>query len=140
MVRSSIAPRPWTPEEEALLARLLHEGKDPRAIAEELNRTVASVQRRASDLRVYSNTVRTDRLTFADYLAGRRATYTQEWERLQDLKKDAAFREAQSWEDIERCLNIRKASLGLRDVARSVWTSYQQAKRRRVFAKPEAEP
>jgi hypothetical protein len=137
MVRSSIAPRPWTPEEEVLLARLLHDGKDPRTIAGELNRTVASVQRRASDLRVQSKTARTGELTFADYLAGRRATYTQEWEHLQDLKRSAAFREAKSWEDIERYLNRRNASLGLRSVARSVWASYGQAKRKRMAAERE---
>ena len=70
------------------------------------------------------------KFTFADYLARRRSTYTQEWEHLQDLKRDAAFRGAGSWESIESYLNDRDASLGLRSVARAAWTSYLQAKRK----------
>ena len=124
-VQSSIAARRWTSEDDALLAQLLEQGEDPNAIAGQLKRTIASVQRRVSDLRA-----RTSAFTFADYLARRRSTYTQEWDRLQELQRDAAFREAKSLEDIERYLTGRDASLGLRDVARSAWTAYQQAKRK----------
>ena len=71
------------------------------------------------------------RLTFANYLDKRRSNYTQEWSVLEKLKKDAAFRAARSLEDIDRFLSGRDASLGLRNVARSAWTSYQQAMRKR---------
>jgi len=124
-VQSSFPARRWTPEDDALLAELLAEGKDLAAISVRLKRTIASVQRRVGDLRA-----RTSDFTFADYLARRRSTYTQEWDRLQGLQRDAAFREAKSLADIERYLNGRDASLGLRDVARSAWTAYQQAKRK----------
>lgn len=50
-VRSAIAARRWTPDEDALLVRLLEEGTDLAEIARQLNRTFASVQRRASGLR-----------------------------------------------------------------------------------------
>jgi hypothetical protein len=128
MVRASIRPRLWTPADEALLAQLLHEGKDLKIIATQLNRTVASVQRRASDLR--GPTERSGTLSFRDYVLRRRSTYTQEWKLLQQLKKDAAFLDARSWEEIDRYLSRSDASLGIRSVARSVWVSYQQAKRK----------
>ena len=63
-------------------------------------------------------------LTFADYLAGRRSTYTQEWSFLQELRRGAAFREARSLDDIERYLNDRDAALGIRSCARAAWTAY----------------
>ncbi len=50
-VKSSIAARRWTPEEDAQLAGLLEERKDLAAIALQMKRTFASVQRRAADLR-----------------------------------------------------------------------------------------
>jgi len=51
-VQSSVAVRrPWTPADDALLAQLLQEGKDFGEMAARLKRTVASVQRRAGDLR-----------------------------------------------------------------------------------------
>ena len=131
MVRSSIAARLWTPEEEALLAQLLAEGKDLERIAAQLKRTIASVQRRATDLRSQSKATASGKFTFRDYLAARRSTYTQEWELLKDLKKEAAFHDVGSWEDIDRYLKSRDASLSLRSVARSVWVSYLQAKRKR---------
>jgi len=53
-VQSSIVARRWTPDEEALLAQLLKEGKDLNAIALRMKRTIASVQRRACDLRARS--------------------------------------------------------------------------------------
>ena len=134
-VRSSIVARVWAPEEETLLVQLLSEGKDLSAIAAHLNRTIASVQRRASDLRAQSQPTRTTKFTFADYLVQRRSTYTQERELLQQLKQDTAFREARSWEYLDRYLNERAASHGLRDAARSAWIMYQQAKRKRHLGK-----
>ena len=53
-VQISIPARRWTPEDEALLAQLLEEGKDLSAIALRMKRTIASVQRRACDLRARS--------------------------------------------------------------------------------------
>jgi hypothetical protein len=69
-------------------------------------------------------------LSFADYLDQRRSNYTQEWQVLQELKRDAAFREARSWPAIEAYLNARDAPLGVRQCARAAWVHYQQAKRR----------
>jgi hypothetical protein len=53
-VQSSIIARRWSAEEDALLARLFREGKDLDEIAARLKRTIASVQRRVSDLRAQS--------------------------------------------------------------------------------------
>jgi DNA-binding NarL/FixJ family response regulator len=53
-VQSSIVARRWSPEEDALLDRLFREGKDLDEIAARLKRTIASVQRRVSDLRAHS--------------------------------------------------------------------------------------
>ena len=53
-VQSSIVARRWTPADEALPAQLLEEGKDLSAIALRMKRTIAAVQRRASDLRARS--------------------------------------------------------------------------------------
>src|SRR5690242_2131509 len=130
MVRSAIKPRPWTAEDEELLAGLLAEGKDLRAIAAQMSRTVAAVQRRATHWRGSSNG--TGKLTFGDYLDGRRSTYTQEWEQLQQLKADPVFRKARSWEDIESHLISRNAPLGVRNVARTVWINYRQARSKRL--------
>jgi hypothetical protein len=69
-------------------------------------------------------------LSFAEYLEQRRSNYTQEWQALQELKSDAAFREARSWPAIETYLNARDAPLGVRQCARAAWVHYQQAKRR----------
>ena len=53
-VQSSIVARRWSAEEDALLAQLFREGKDLDEIAVRLKRTIASVQRRVSDLRAHS--------------------------------------------------------------------------------------
>ena len=71
-------------------------------------------------------------LTFANYLEQRRSTYTQEWELLQALKQQSAFRSAISSEDIETYLNDQNAPWGVREAARSAWTGYQAAKRKRA--------
>ena len=71
-------------------------------------------------------------LTFANYLEQRRSTYTQEWELLQALKQQSAFRSAISSEDIETYLNERGAPLGVRQAAWAAWTSYKAAKRKQA--------
>ena len=53
-VQSSIVARRWSAEEDALLDQLFREGKDLGVIAARLKRTIASVQRRVSDLRAHS--------------------------------------------------------------------------------------
>jgi hypothetical protein len=68
-------------------------------------------------------------LTFADYLDKRRATYTEEWTLLQEIKGDPAFRSASSLNDVERFLNARNARFGVRQCARSAWAGFQSAKR-----------
>jgi len=52
MVQSSIAPRRWTPDEETLLLQLLAKGEKSADIAAALKRTSASVDRKASQLRM----------------------------------------------------------------------------------------
>src|SRR3954467_10031921 len=49
---------------------------------------ITSAQRRAGDLGAHSTSTGESRFTFADYLTGRRSSYTQEWELLQELKRD----------------------------------------------------
>ena len=71
-------------------------------------------------------------LTLANYLEQRRSTYTQEWELLQALKQQSAFRSAISSEDIETYLNERGAPLGVRTAAWAAWTGYKVAKRKRA--------
>ena len=53
MVRYSLRGR-WTPDEEALLAQLLEERKDWPAVAARLKRSIAAVQRHATELRARS--------------------------------------------------------------------------------------
>jgi len=53
MVRSTML-RDWTPDEEALLAQLLQQGKDLRVIAMRLKRSIAAVQHHAGRLRARS--------------------------------------------------------------------------------------
>jgi hypothetical protein len=50
-VTSSVAARRWTAEQDAVLTRLLKEGKDLTAISARMKRTIASLERRARDLR-----------------------------------------------------------------------------------------
>ena len=119
--------RAWTVEDSAMLAKLLHEGKSHAEIAREMKRARSVVQNHASRL----SQPEISRRTFAEYLAGRRATYTQEWHLLQELQRDPAFRDANSWDDIERHLDARRASPIIRSVARSTWMLYQRAKRER---------
>ena len=69
-------------------------------------------------------------LTFANYLEQRRSTYTQEWQQLQELRKDPAFLQAASQEDIENFLNARNAPLGVRQIARAAWLDYLRARRK----------
>ena len=49
-VTSATAARRWRPAEDALLAKLLEEGKDLGAIAVQLDRTIASVQQRRQEI------------------------------------------------------------------------------------------
>ena len=72
-----------------MLAKLLRAGKSPAEIARHMKRSRSVVNRHA--LRLAQPEM--SRHTFADYLAGRRSTYTQEWHLLQELQRDAAFRE-----------------------------------------------
>ena len=53
-VQSSIVARRWSAEEDALLAQLFREIQDLDEIAVRLKCTIASVQRRVSDLRAHS--------------------------------------------------------------------------------------
>ena len=53
MIRYSLRGR-WTPDEEALLAQLLQEGKDWPSIAARLKRSIAAVQHHAGLLRARS--------------------------------------------------------------------------------------
>ena len=53
MVRYSLRGR-WTPDEEALLAQLLEERKDWPTVAARLKRSIAAVQRHATELRARS--------------------------------------------------------------------------------------
>jgi predicted transcriptional regulator len=110
-----------------MLAELLRGGKSQAEVARQMKRSRSVVNRHA--LRLAQSEM--SKHTFADYLAGRRSTYTQEWHLLQELQRDAAFREANSWEEIERYLDVRRASPSLRSVARSTWMLYQRAKRER---------
>jgi hypothetical protein len=118
--------RPWTVEDSAMLEKLLHEGKSHTEIAREMKRVRSVVENHA----LRRAELEMSELTFADYLAGRRSTYTQEWHLLQELRRDAAFRDARSSDDIERYLNNRDAALGIRSCARAAWTAYATALRK----------
>ena len=69
-------------------------------------------------------------LSFAKYLSQRRPNYTYEARLLEQIKNDAAFAGATSWEAVERYLSARDAPLGLRQYARAVWKKYRQLKAR----------
>ena len=69
-------------------------------------------------------------LTFADYLDKRPSAYTREWRLLQHLRKDLAFRQAASAQDVAHYLNHYEVPFGIRRIALAAWQGYAREMRK----------
>jgi IS30 family transposase len=97
--RSSTRARRWTPEDDALLQQLFEDRKPLDEIAAQMNRTIATVQRRTADLH-------SDRK--------RRRPLSRLWSRADDKLVDQLLREGRSLAVIARRLKRTHGAVRLR--------------------------